>query len=121
MATQFVPRLRFTPYTSIPATLDPATAIEVRIADIIEIFTRVTAAGATQGQISLLIWVPEAGAMGAGEWHTYRNSQDYDTSVRQGKIHATWNVDKDTPAYYQLLVEGAVTVPYATIQGIRHG
>jgi len=94
-------RIVFTPYTSLPATLDVTTCLEASTETAIEIRGTISAGGA--GQVYLIQWVPEMNG-GAGAWHPYRHPGDVDSAKISGKFHHTWMLPKDSMGYYQLLV-----------------
>lgn len=119
MAAYPATRLLFAPYTSIPTSLDTATAVYLTLGEALEIFAK---ASAGAGTLTLLKWIPEANA-GAGRWYPYQNPVPIDAAVNNGQTHARWIIDLDYPAYWQLLAtaSGMVTpvISEAFMQGIR--
>ncbi len=120
MATDSVGRIRITPYSSIPSSLNETTAVFIQNMKNVEVFMRITADTPMTGFVYLLKWVPESTTGVSGGWYPYRNPVALDTSINNGKLHAAWNQDIDTPAWFQLLVPAGVTVAEALIQGIRY-
>lgn len=94
-------RIVFTPYTSLPATLDVATCLEASPGTAIEIRGIISAGGA--GYVYLVQWVPEMNG-GAGKWHIYRHKGEVDSAALNGEFHHTWLLPKYSMGYYQLLV-----------------
>lgn len=116
MASYPARRVSFTPYTAMPVNLDTGTAVDLRLATAVEVFFSISAGS---GDVYLLKWVEEANA-GGGRWYRCQNPMPVDFASH-GDWHVRWVVDKDRPAYYQLLVPGGVTVTEAFMQGIRVG
>ncbi len=94
-------RIVFTPYTSLPLTLDVSTCLEASPGTAIEVRGTISAGGA--GYVYLVQWMPEMNA-GAGEWHPYRHKGDVNSAELNGKFHHTWMLPKYSMGYYQLLV-----------------
>lgn len=116
MASYLAQRIPFTPHTSIPGILDEGTAIEIPICEAIEVFFYLSAG---TGDVHLLKFIKEANA-GAGRWYRHQNPITVNFATKPD-WHGRWIVDKDTPAYYQLLLPAGVTATEAFIQGIRIG
>lgn len=119
MATDSVQRKSFVPYASIPGSLNQNTAVFIQTMKNVEIFVRVSNDTPITGLMYLLKWIPESNT-GAGGWYPYRNPVAFDSAVTSGKIHAAWNEDIDSPAWFQLLVPAGAVVLEAFMQGIRY-
>jgi hypothetical protein len=116
MASYPAERIAFTPYTSVPATLDTSTAVSLFLLSAVEVFFYISAGA---GDVYLLKWVKEANT-GNGRWYRYQNPISVDFASHPD-WHGRWVADKDTPSYYQLLLPAGVTVTEAFMQGIRVG
>ena len=116
MASYPAERIAFTPYTSVPATLDTSTAVYLALMSAVEVFFSISVG---TGDVYLLKWIKEANA-GNGRWYRYRNPVTVDFASHPD-WHGTWVTDLNAPGYYQLLLPAGVTATEAFMQGIRLG
>lgn len=113
MASYPAERIAFTPYTSVPATLDTSTAVSLFLMAKIEVFFYISAGA---GDVYLLKWIKEANG-GNGRWYRHRNPLTVDFASHPD-WHAAWVADLNAPGYYQLLLPAGVTATEAFMQGI---
>ena len=110
-------RIPFTPYTSIPGSLNKDTAIEVNLVNFVEMYIEVLAGGT--GELYLLQWIPEANA-GVGRWWVYRNPLTINSAKNNGLTQVAWEQTRDSFGYYQLLVPAPFVAGECLVQGVSY-
>jgi len=102
----------FTPYTSIPASLDTSTAVYFSALSGSAVWVNLKVTAGT-GNCTCIIWDPTM-----QEWMPFPNEMPVDAAKNDGKAVGRWMKDLETAQYLQLVVPGGITVQKASMYGM---